>query len=109
MLQFFAVDLRVGASVQAAEVPVSPGERASLDHDRSVAHTGQDLVPEPPLQEKEVSEGQGQAGPEAELGWAAGRGAGGPRPRRFLCPCWSGDGKRCGASGGGGRGRGGGA
>jgi len=51
-------DLRAGASVRRAEVPVGAGEGPAGTDDRAVADPGQDLVPEPPLQGQE-----GPAGP----------------------------------------------
>ena len=53
-------DLRVGTALQAAEVPLRPGARTPGERHRPVADAGEDLVPEPPLQVQEVSEGQGQ-------------------------------------------------
>ena len=57
-------NLRTGTALQAAEVPVSPGERASGQYDRTHTNTGEDLVPEPSIQDEKESEGQGQNGPQ---------------------------------------------
>uniref|UniRef100_G1K9J1 Uncharacterized protein n=1 Tax=Anolis carolinensis TaxID=28377 RepID=G1K9J1_ANOCA len=56
--------LRAGAALQAAEVPLGAGAGAPGQHDPPDAHPGQDLVPEPPLQDEAA--GQGQGGPAAD-------------------------------------------
>jgi len=54
-------DLRAGASLQRAEVPVGAGARSAGEHDRPVADPGEDLVPESPLQGQERPAGPQRA------------------------------------------------
>jgi len=55
--------LRTGETLQTAEILIGPGEGALSQHDQPHPDPGQDLVPEPPLQEQARPEGQGKAGP----------------------------------------------
>ena len=57
-------DLRVGATLQAAALPVGPGARTFRPRDRSDANAGEDLVSEPPLQDEAGSQGGAEHGNE---------------------------------------------
>ena len=59
--------VRAGAALQAAEVPVRPGERTPGRTDPPHPEPGEDLVPEPPLQAEAA--GQGQELAAAAAGW----------------------------------------
>ena len=52
-------DLRTGAAVPTAALPVGAGTRAPVEHPATDADPGEDLVPEPPLQVEEGAPGEG--------------------------------------------------
>ena len=60
---FQGADVRAGEAVPAAKVPLGAGEGAPLPDPQPHAQPGQDLVPEPPLQDQEglLREGHGGA------------------------------------------------
>ncbi|KAM6073822.1 homeobox protein Nkx-2.1 isoform 2-T2 [Chlamydotis macqueenii] len=57
--------LRAGETFQAAEIPLRPGEGTFSQHDTPHPDSGQDLVPEPPLQDEAPGQRQGRAAADA--------------------------------------------
>jgi len=51
--------VRAGAPFQAAEISLRPRTRTSGQSHPPLSHTGEDLVPEPPLQAQAASQGEG--------------------------------------------------
>ncbi len=58
-------DLRARTTLQAAEIPLRAGAGTPSQHDRPDADPGENLVPEPSLQDEEIPEGQREDGSEA--------------------------------------------
>ena len=57
-------DIRIGATLQAAALPVGAGARTFRPRDRFDADAGEDLVPEPPLQDETGAQGGSEHGDE---------------------------------------------